>query len=178
MALAFYVDNPDALAKAFAAHDEYMAVLTYFVRGKNSKCRMLTPDGDDYYSAPFCFMPKHLPPPGGGAGVDNGNGSNGNGNGNGSNRGGGGGRGGGGTGYLVFTSQVPWLHGNPKSDRNERAHYQAEDWMRDRGGLDPPFIGTVEDFQHKMGLGEGGVHAFTSDGCYPACDEISQALGE
>ena len=92
MALAFYVDNPDALAKAFAAHDEYMAVLTYFVRGKNSKCRMLTPDGDDYYSAPFCFMPKHLPPPGGGAGVDNGNGSNGNGNGNGSNRGGGGGR--------------------------------------------------------------------------------------
>jgi hypothetical protein len=61
MALAFYVDNPDALAKAFAAHDEYMAVLTYFVRGKNSKCRMLTPDGDNYYSAPFCFMPKHLP---------------------------------------------------------------------------------------------------------------------
>jgi hypothetical protein len=50
--------------------------------------------------------------------------------------------------------------------------------MRDRGGLDPPHIGTVEEFQHKMGLGESGVHAFTSDGCYPACEEISQALGE
>ena len=73
---------------------------------------------------------------------------------------------------------MPWLHGNPKSDRSERAHYQAEEWMRDRGGLDPPYIGTVEEFQANMGLGESGVHTFTGDGCYPACDEISQALGE
>ena len=161
MALAFYVDGPDAIARAFAAHDEYMAVFTYFVRGKNAKCRMLTPDGDVYYSAPFCFMPKqraHPPPPRGNGNVEVGGGA--------------------GAGYLVFTSQVPWLQGNPKSDQRGGAHYQAEDWMRERGKLEPPHVGTAEDFQGKMGLGEMDVHAFTPDGCYPACEEISQALGE
>ncbi|KAL3816976.1 hypothetical protein ACHAXA_011764 [Cyclostephanos tholiformis] len=166
MALAFYVDGPDSIAKAFAAHDEYTAVFTYYVRGKNPKCRMLTPDEDNYYSAPFCFLPKyqqqqqqHHQNNGGGGGAGGGSSSSSS-----------------SSGYLVFTSQVPWLHGNPRSDRSDRAHYQAEEWMKERGRLDPPYIGSVEEFQAKMGLREMDVHTFTIDGCYPTCDEISQAL--
>ncbi len=164
MALAFYVDGPDAIARAFAAHDEYTAVFTYYVRGKDVKCRMLTPDNDNHYSAPYCFLPKYQH-----------HGNNNNSNGASSGRGG---TNNSTSGYLVFSSQVPWLHGNPKSDGSDRAHYQAEEWMKERGKLEPPHIGTVEEFQSKMGLREMDVYAFTTDGCYPTCDEISQALGE
>lgn len=33
MALAFYVDKPDSLSSVFAAHDEYLAVFSYFLNG-------------------------------------------------------------------------------------------------------------------------------------------------
>jgi len=148
MALAFCVDHPDALGEAFAAHDEYLAIFSHFVRSDDDeKIRMLTPK-DDYYTAPFCFMPRN----------DNSNIT---------------------SGFLVFTAQVPWLHGSPTKGGDDRAHHQAQAWMRERGAMDPPIIGTVEDFQRRLCLNdERGLFTFTEDGCYPSPEDISQALGK
>ena len=91
MALAFYVNGPDDIAHAFAAHDEYLAIFThfYFHSRKEENLRALRPDIDDYYSAPDCFLPccKER------RGDEDG-------------------------GFLVFTYMVPWLHGNPAWDNN------------------------------------------------------------
>ena len=90
----------------------------------------MTPD-DDFYTAPFCFMPK--------------------------NRKG---------GFIVFTAQVVWLHGNPLGE-SERAHHKAHEYMELKGKYDPPHLGTVEKFMTTLGLKERNIFTFTSDGCYP-----------
>ena len=102
---------------------------------------MMTPD-DDFYTAPFCFMPK--------------------------NRKG---------GFIVFTAQVVWLHGNPLGE-SERAHHKAHEYMELKGKYDPPHLGTVEKFMTTLSLKEQDIFTFTSDGCYPTKQDISQALGK
>ncbi|KAL9189454.1 hypothetical protein ACHAXT_009129 [Thalassiosira profunda] len=50
MALLYKIHNPDDFGKVFAAHDQYCSFLNELFG------RMLTPE-DDYYTAPFCFLP-------------------------------------------------------------------------------------------------------------------------
>lgn len=190
MALAFYVNGPNDLPRAFAAHDEFMAIFThvYFRSRKQSDIRALRPDNDNFYSAPYCFMPKNLP-------VTKNNDSEQQNRGrfssNSNNKSG--------SGFLVFTCQVPWLHGNPawrggsnnsNSDhppwnsnnhhleQQQRAHVQAKEWMEEQGALKAPHIGTVEEFQSatNLNLNEWSVHTFTVDGGYPTAEDISQYL--
>lgn len=138
MALAFWVDaKPGGIVAAMCAHDEYLSLFSYYFAGKTQY--MMTPD-DDFYTAPFCFMPKHR-------------------------------RG----GFMVFTTQVPWLHGNPLGE-TERAHDKARETMENRGKHDKPYLGTVEKFMLDLGLKERDIFTFTSDGCYPSKRDISQAL--
>lgn len=138
MALAFWVDgSPDGLAAAFAAHDEFLSIFSYFANGKRQY--MMTPD-DDFYTAPFCFMPKNHR-----------------------------------EGFIVFTPQVPWLHGNPLGE-SERAHHRAYEYMELKGKYNSPRLGTVEKFMTTLGLKERDIFTFTSDGCYPTKQDISQAL--
>eukprot|EP00584_Thalassiosira_punctigera_P014704 CAMPEP_0172552560 /NCGR_PEP_ID=MMETSP1067-20121228/45836_1 /TAXON_ID=265564 ORGANISM="Thalassiosira punctigera, Strain Tpunct2005C2" /NCGR_SAMPLE_ID=MMETSP1067 /ASSEMBLY_ACC=CAM_ASM_000444 /LENGTH=231 /DNA_ID=CAMNT_0013340563 /DNA_START=175 /DNA_END=870 /DNA_ORIENTATION=- len=145
MALAFWVDGrPGSVASAMCAHDEYLSLFAYHLsggRGRGGAPRhfRLTPD-DDFYSAPYCFMPKHR-------------------------------RG----GFLVFTTRVPWLHGNPLGEA-DRAHDRARETMESRGKYEKPFLGTVEKFMVDLGLKERDVYTFTDDGCYPTQRDISQAL--
>ena len=187
MALAFYVDKPDGLATAFASHDEYMAIFTYFLRGKDSENKdsviPLSPDVDECYTAPYCFMPKpnnhhhndynhnhnqysqqqqhhhkHA-------------------------------------GFLVFAAQVPWLESyfpiaSPSNNNNfnirtediERRgpHHQARDWMKrsSHSKLSVPILGSVEEFQDKLGLKDEEVITFTKDGRYPTEWDVSQSLGK
>ena len=81
----------------------------------------MTPD-DDFYTAPFCFMPK--------------------------NRKG---------GFIVFTAQVVWLHGNPLGE-SERAHHKAHEYMELKGRYlnqieyNLPHLGTVEKLMTTLGL--------------------------
>ncbi|KAL7527920.1 hypothetical protein ACHAXR_002191 [Thalassiosira sp. AJA248-18] len=147
MALAFFVDGrqQDCLATAFAAHDEYLSVLGFFVNGpKTKKC--MTPE-NDFYSAPFCFMPKNKK-----------------------------------EGFLVFTTQVPWLQDHLRDGRlveteAERAHHaKAHDWQEREGRFKAPHLGSVEQFQRILSLRERDIFTFTSTGCYPTKEEISQSL--
>mmetsp|Transcript_19113 Transcript_19113/g.40291 ORF Transcript_19113/g.40291 Transcript_19113/m.40291 type:complete len:242 (-) Transcript_19113:275-1000(-) len=138
MALAFWVDSrPDGVAAAFAAHDEYLSIFSYFANGQTKY--MMTPN-DQFYTAPFCYMPK-------------------------SRKG----------GFIVFTCQVPWLHGNPLGE-SERAHHRAHEYMELKGKYDVPHLGTVEKFMTTLGLKERDIFTFTNDGCYPTKRDISEAL--
>mmetsp|Transcript_26454 Transcript_26454/g.55264 ORF Transcript_26454/g.55264 Transcript_26454/m.55264 type:complete len:227 (+) Transcript_26454:223-903(+) len=140
MALAFWVDNrPNGIATTMSAHDEYLSLFSYYFANKTHYT--MTPE-DDFYSAPYCFMPKHR-------------------------------RG----GFVVFTTRVPWLHGNPLGESvNERAHDKAREVMESRGKWEKPYLGTVEKFMIDLGLKEGDIYTFTDDGCYPTTRDISQAL--
>mmetsp|Transcript_17909 Transcript_17909/g.27105 ORF Transcript_17909/g.27105 Transcript_17909/m.27105 type:complete len:145 (+) Transcript_17909:84-518(+) len=142
MALAFWVDNrPNGIATTMSAHDEYLSLFSYYFANKTHYT--MTPE-DDFYSAPYCFMPKHR-------------------------------RG----GFVVFTTRVPWLHGNPLGESvNERAHDKAREVMESRGKWEKPYLGTVEKFMIDLGLKEGDIYTFTDDGCYPTTRDISQALGK
>lgn len=174
MALAFFVDSPDGLGTAFAAHDEYMAVFTFFVRGKiPPKNRApLSPDVDDCYMSPYCFMPK----------LNNNheqhqhqyshnqqNQHRGKGDQQKQH-----------TGYLIFVAQVPWLELNPPQTTTvtNTPHQQALDWMRRNSKASAPILGTVEDFQDRLRLKDEEVFTFTKDGCYPTVWDVSQALGK
>ena len=174
MALAFFVDSPDGLGTAFAAHDEYMAVFTYFVRGKipPKNCAPLSPDVDDCYMSPYCFMPKlnnnheqhqHQ--------YSHNNQHQHRGKGDQQKHH---------TGYLIFVAQVPWLELNPPQTTTvtNTPHQQALDWMRRNSKASAPILGTVEDFQDRLGLKDEDVFTFTKDGCYPTVWDVSQALGE
>ena len=161
MALAFYINGPDDIALAFAAHDEYLAIFThYYFRSRKEDVRALRPDVDDYYSAPYCFLSWK--------------------DGRSSTRDG---------GFLVFTCMVPYLHGNPWTRENveyqtmddgTRAHHQAGEWMKQKGTFKgrTPHVGTVEKFQTEMKLGynDGGVYTFTPDGGYPTWKDVSESL--
>jgi hypothetical protein len=174
MAIAFFVDNPDGLASAFAGHDEYMAILTFFVRGgnnaKNKEYKALSPDCDECYTAPYCFLPQHNSKhqhshqqnrhqyPNRFKGEQQQH-----------------------AGYLIFVPQVPWLtHDNPMTPKTERPHHQAWKYMSTRGHTPPPILGSsVEEFQEKMGLWEEeDIFTFTNNGGYPTIHDISQALGK
>lgn len=183
MALAFFVDSPDGLAKAFAAHDEYLAILTYFSRGKDSNkdCKPLSPDVDESYTSPYCFMPKHY------YNQDHYNNhqqyshqhqnqnrvkeeqSKEH------------------AGFLIFVAQVPWLeskfpnvnHNINKEEVDHRSpHHDTVEWMKRNSKSTAPVLGSVEEFQDKLELRDDEVFTFTKDGCYPTEWEVSQALGE
>jgi len=161
MALAFYINGPDDIAHAFAAHDEYLAIFThYYFRSRKEDVRALRPDVDDYYSAPYCFLSWKD----GGSSTRDG-------------------------GFLVFACMVPYLHGNPWTRENveyqtmddgTRAHHQAGEWMKQKGTFKgrTPHVGTVEKFQTEMKLGynDGGVYTFTADGGYPTWKDVSESL--
>ena len=189
MALAYYVDNPDGLAKAFAAHDEYMAIFTYFFRGETTDCKPLSPDVDECYMSPYCFMPKH----------HNDHGYNNNNKhqqysdphlqyqqrarGEQPRQHG---------GFLIFVAQVPWLESylpisSPsnnnykiyKEDLDRRGpHQEAMTWMKHDSKSTTPILGSVEEFQYKLGLQDEEMFTFTKDGCYPTEWDVSQSLGE
>ena len=164
MALAFYINGPDDIAHAFAAHDEYLAIFThYYFRSRKGEenVRALRPDVDDYYSAPYCFL----------SWKDGGSSTRTDG------------------GFVVFACMVPYLHGNPWTRENveyqtmddgTRAHHQAREWMKLKGTFKgrTPHVGTVEKFQTEMKLGynDGGVYTFTADGGYPTCMDVSSSL--
>ena len=161
MSIAFYISDGNSIGKAFAARDEYFAVFTYYVSGQEIPPRALSPS-HQYFLSPYCFLPKYK--------TERYR--------NGSHR----------TcqgGYIVFTSQVPWLHGTPpkdelRHDRETRAHWQAKEWMSEKGTLRDraPEVGSVEHFVDALGLKEREVYTFTPDGCYPSKEEISQDLGK
>ena len=165
MALAFYINGPDDIAHAFAAHDEYLAIFTHYYfrsrKGEENVVRALRPDVDDYYSAPYCFL----------SWKDGGSSTRTDG------------------GFLVFTCMVPYLHGNPwirenveyqTMDVGTRAHHQAREWMKLKGTFKgrTPHVGTVENFQTEMKLGynDRGVYTFTVDGGYPTWKDVSESL--
>lgn len=148
MALAFFLNDPSGLASAFAAHDEYSAILSFYASG-GSKTRTLQP-GDDYYAAPFCFLPKNdragflvfvpaVP-------------------------------------WLHGNPGCAVEDDDGNVEDGTRAHHDAVQWMERRGDRNPPILGTVEEFQRKLCLNEMGVQTFTRDGCYPSKEDISQAL--
>ncbi|KAL7549152.1 LOW QUALITY PROTEIN: hypothetical protein ACHAWF_012416 [Thalassiosira exigua] len=154
MALAWYVDGPGGVGPAFAAHDEFLSLLSYFLRpdepqgrgsGSGSEADAgrsrspLTPD-DEFYAAPFCFLPK-------------------------SRKG----------GFLVFVPQVPWLSSN-FSDDGGSPHAKARDWMDRRGKGAVPHVGTVEHFQKATGVKERDLFTFTPNGYYPSKEDVSRAL--
>ena len=172
MALAFYVNGPDDIAYAFAAHDEYLALFTHFYfhsRKDIENIRALRPDIDDYYSAPYCFLSWKDSLKDELEDKDNNDG-----------------------GFLVFTYMVPYLHGNPWTreihpeyqtmDNGIRAYDKAREWMKRKGTFKDrtPYVGTVESFQIQMKLGtrDRGVYTFTVDGGYPTCEDVSQSLEE
>ncbi|KAL3788341.1 hypothetical protein ACHAW5_009973 [Stephanodiscus triporus] len=82
----------------------------------------------------------------------------------------GGAGGAGGAGHLVFTSVVPWLHGNPKSDQRGRVHHQAEDWMRERGKLELPHVGDCGRTSREDGLRGDDCTGACPIWCYPASE--------
>lgn len=112
---------------------------------------MLTPE-DDYYPAPYAFMPQR----------DNAGRST--------------------AGFLVFTNMVPWQDGfgSPQGqhDSDMRLHAQARRYMEKKSKFDHPHVGTVEKFMSSLKLNEGDYAAFTPDGCYPTMDEVCQSLGK
>ena len=145
MALAFTVDcEPDSIAYAFAAHDEYLSIFNHYANG--GKHHTMTP-AEEYYTVPFCFMPML-------------------------NRGRSNAR-----GFIVFTAQVPWLHGFPR-DEDKCLHEKAREYQKNKGEFDEPVVGTVEQFQDRLHLKEHQWFPFTHSGNYPSKEEISQELGK
>ena len=185
MALAFYINGPDDIAHAFAAHDEYLAIFThYYFRSRKGEenVRALRPDVDDYYSAPYCFLPKR----------NNNNNRSNNTNGSSSSSSCT-------SGFLVFTCMVPYLHGNPwtcennnnkqqQQQQHQRAHYQAKEWMEENcnnknsnngNKSRAPHVGSVEEFASSTHLNiasEYNIFTFTIDGGYPTCMDVSSSL--
>ena len=151
MALAFRIKDPDDFGILFSAYDEYTSILNSLFG------RVLTPD-DDYYTAPWSFMPQ----------ADN--------------------------GFIIFTCNVPWYH-NDTSKRciskevplEHRKDYfmkakqiMKNNWRyeQNRKG-DIPYVLNAEEIQFKqLELYEKEIITFTSDGCYPDKNDISQELEE
>ena len=79
---------------------------------------------------------------------------------------------------TVFTCQVPWTAGNGKSEEELKAHIMAKDWMDKKGSHKAPHVGSVERFQEDLGLGEEELYCFTADGCYPSKEDVCQGLGK
>ena len=164
MALAFRIKHPEDFGMLFSAYDEYTSILNSLFG------RVLTPD-DDYYTSPWCF-------------IKNGDTS----------------------GYVVFTSQVSWMHHNsskrcivkevPHEDdyytsfkrvpNEHRKNYFVEareimkdNWYRyDDRNIDIPYVVLPESILQHFKVDEEEIITFTSDGCYPDKNDISQELEE
>ena len=152
MALAFRIKHPEDFGMLFSAYDEYTSILNSLFG------HVLTPD-DDYYTAPWSFMPTS----------DN-------------------------SGFIVFTCQVPWYH-NDTSKRcitkkvplEHRKNYfekalqiMKNNWRYDQNRKgDIPYVLNAEEIQFKqLELYEEEIITFTTDGCYPDKNDISQSLEE
>jgi len=150
MALAFRIKDPDEFGILFSAYDEYTSILNSLFG------RVLTPN-DDYYTAPWSFMPQ----------ADNGfiiftcnvpwyhND----------------------TSKRCIMKKVPLE--NRKNYFEKALQIMKKNWRHDkeRHG-DIPFLDTPEDMQEILRLCDSNLITFTEDGCYPDKNDISRELEE
>ena len=71
-------------------------------------------------------------------------------------------------GFLVFSSMVPFVE--------RKGHELARRWVRRDRRHQLPHIGTMEHFQQTAGVEENDIYTFTSDGCFPSAEDVSQEL--
>jgi hypothetical protein len=71
-------------------------------------------------------------------------------------------------GFLVFSSMVPFMR--------KREHDAAINQVKRYGHHKAPTVGTVDSFQKCLKLTERDIWTFTSDGCFPAAEDVSKAL--
>jgi len=136
MALAYPIRNVKDLAHAFAAKDEFISALSYYLYS-NTDNYIMNPL-DEYYVAPYCFMCTKNNPKSDKAG------------------------------FLVFSSMAPFVQ--------KREHDEAFSLIKRQGYHKTPFIGTIEKFQELLKLKEKDIYTFTSDGCVPTAEDVSQEL--
>ncbi len=74
----------------------------------------------------------------------------------------------GGEGFLVFSSMVPFM--------KKREHETAYLLVKKKGYHDVPFVDTIENFKKGLEIGERDIYTFTSDGCVPTAQDVSQEL--
>ena len=72
------------------------------------------------------------------------------------------------TGFLVFSSMAPFI----KTDEHEAACTL----IKRNGHHKAPFLNTIEGFQETLCLDEKDIWTFTSDGCVPTAEDVSQEL--
>jgi len=143
MALAFRIKDPEDFGILFSAYDEYTSILNSLFG------RVLTPN-DDYYTAPWSFMPQ----------ADNGfiiftcN--------------------------VPWFEHTSTSDDCIKKSLFRKARKMMEDnWYRDNERQnDIPFVNYPEDMQKILKLRDSDLITFTNDGCYPNKDDISQELEE
>ena len=71
-------------------------------------------------------------------------------------------------GFLVFSSMAPFVQ--------KREHDEAFSLIKRQGLHKTLFLGTIENFQELLKLKEKDIYTFTSDGCVPTADDVSQEL--
>ena len=71
-------------------------------------------------------------------------------------------------GFLIFSSMVPFI----KKSEHDAASYD----VKRHGHHSPPIIGTIEEFQQNLKLKERDIYTFTTDGCVPSAQDVSQEL--
>lgn len=75
-----------------------------------------------------------------------------------------------GEGFLVFSSMVPFV---------KTSEHLAAKVLVKRNGFhnhNVPFVDTIENFQDRLDLIESDIYTFTSDGCVPTAQDVSQEL--
>eukprot|EP00573_Skeletonema_grethae_P004654 CAMPEP_0201699742 /NCGR_PEP_ID=MMETSP0578-20130828/25266_1 /ASSEMBLY_ACC=CAM_ASM_000663 /TAXON_ID=267565 /ORGANISM="Skeletonema grethea, Strain CCMP 1804" /LENGTH=329 /DNA_ID=CAMNT_0048186579 /DNA_START=17 /DNA_END=1006 /DNA_ORIENTATION=+ len=150
MALAYPISNVKDLIHAFAAKDEFISALSFYLHCCNNQVDeyYIMDPTDDYYVAPYCFMPRRQQQQ---RRFENNNCTT--------------------TftsGFLIFASMKPF----GKKTEHEDARSLVE-----REGYHPiPHIDTIETFQKNLKLNEMDIYTFTHDGCVPTAKEVSQEL--
>lgn len=153
MALAFRIKDPDEFGILFSAYDEYTSILNSLFG------RVLTPD-DDYYTAPWCFMPTsehggfivftcQVP-------------------------------------WYHNDTSKRCIVKNVDYDRRENYFESALQIMKNNWYFDEeydrrsdvPFVGLHDRIIKRFDLDEEDIITFTNDGCHPDKDDISQSLEE
>jgi len=144
MALAFRIKDPDDFGMLFSAYDEYTSILNSLFG------RVLTPN-DDYYTAPWCFMPTS---DNSGFVVF--------------------------TCQVPWLEHTSTSDDCIKKSLFRKARKMMEDnWYRDNERQnDIPFVNYPEDMQKILRLRDSDLITFTEDGCYPDKNDISQELEE
>mmetsp|Transcript_27991 Transcript_27991/g.44008 ORF Transcript_27991/g.44008 Transcript_27991/m.44008 type:complete len:328 (-) Transcript_27991:149-1132(-) len=147
MALAYPISNVKDLIHAFAAKDEFISALSFYLH--NQDYYIMDPN-DDYYVAPYCFMPTNKQHHRQRVVVDSHHNNHPS------------------AGFLVFSSMAPFI----KKD----AHDDTQNLLERDGYHPTPHIDTIEKFQKSLHLAEHEIYTFTTDGCVPTADDVSQEL--